>query len=136
MIAGLLHDVGKFYILSRVHSFKGVIVDQDALWDIVDRWHLNIGEAILENWDAPEDVRVAVLNHRDLGWTHAGPPDLTDIVQAANILDAHRDLEHGVQIDWDSPSPGFVLLNLNQRTSQELMDAGKDEVELILQAIS
>lgn len=136
MIAGLLHDIGKFYILYRAHAFTEIFVDQQALWDVIDRWHLNIGAAILESWDVAEDIRVAVLEHRDLDRVHKGPPDLTDVVLAADILDADNHLEREPLIDWDSLPPALVLLNLDQQAATTLLAEVKEEIELIFSALA
>jgi len=136
MIAGLLHDVGKFYILSRAHSFGEGLFDEAALWEVIDRWHLSIGAAILESWDVDEEIRTAVLDHRDLERTHAGPPDLTDVVLAANILDAHHHVDREPLIHWDALPPALVLLKLDQAAGQALMEDAKEELDLIFQALA
>jgi putative nucleotidyltransferase with HDIG domain len=136
MLAGLLHDIGKFYILSRAQSFSGVIDDLNALWDVVDRWHLDIGAAVLENWEIPDQIRAAVLDHRDFERAHAGPADLTDVVIAADIFDAHQHLEQKPFIDWDRPPPALVLLNLDQQTGGALIEDRREELDLIFQAIA
>lgn len=136
MIAGLLHDVGKFYILSRAHSFTDVFTDQEALWDVIDRWHLSIGAAILESWDVDEEIRTAVLDHRDLQRTHRGGPDLTDVVLAANILDAHHHVDREPLIHWDDLPPALILLHLDESAGTALMESAKEELDLIFQALA
>ena len=136
MIAGLLHDVGKFYILARARSFAEVYADQAALWNVIDRWHLSIGAAILETWEVAEEIRAAVLEHRDLERTHRGPPDLTDVVVAANILDAHHHIDREPLIHWDDLPPALVLLGLNKEAVDALMVDAKEELDLIFQALS
>ena len=136
MIAGLLHDIGKFYILSRAHAFSDVFTNQSALWDIIDRWHLSIGAAILETWEVSEEIRNAVLEHRDLERTHRGPADITDVVLAANILDAHHHVDREPIIHWDHLPPALVLLGLNKEAGDALMVDAKEELDLIFLALS
>lgn len=136
MIAGLLHDIGKFYILNRAHAFTDFIVDEKALWEVIDRWRLSIGAAILESWEVAEDIRAAVLDHRDLQRTHRGPPDLTDVVMAADILDAHHHLDREPLIDWSGLPPALVLLNLDQASASALLEEVKEELDLIAYALS
>jgi putative nucleotidyltransferase with HDIG domain len=136
MIAGLLHDIGKFYILARAHSFADVFIDQAALWDVIDRWHLSIGAAILESWEVSEEIRNAVLEHRDLERTHRGPPDVTDVVVAADILDAHHHIDREPIIHWNELPPALVLLGLNKEAGDALMVDTKEELDLIFQALS
>jgi len=136
MIAGLLHDIGKFYILNRAHAFADFFVDKKALWDVIDRWHLSIGAAILESWEVADEIRVAVLDHRDLERSHRGPPDLTDVVMAADILDAHHHLDREPLIDWTGLPHGLVLLHLDQQAATVLLAEVKDELDLIFQALA
>ncbi|MBV8664992.1 MAG: HDOD domain-containing protein [Burkholderiaceae bacterium] len=136
MIAGLLHDIGKFYILSRAQSFPAAVADMDALWDVVDRWHLNIGAVVLENWEVSDEIRAAVLDHREFDRVHPGAADLTDVVLAADILDADFYPDREPQIDWETPPYALVLLGLNQQTGKELMVDRKEEMDLVFQALS
>ncbi len=128
--------MGKFYILARARSFAEVYADQAALWNVIDRWHLTIGATILETWEVAEEIRNAVLEHRDLERTHRGPADITDVVVAANILDAHHHIDREPLIHWDSLPPALVLLGLNKEAGDALMVDAKEELDLIFQALS
>jgi putative nucleotidyltransferase with HDIG domain len=136
MIGGLLHDIGKFYILNRANSFSEIFSDQQALWDVIDRWHLSIGAAILDSWDISADVQAAVLEHRDLERTHKGPPDLIDVVMAADVVDALHHLDRERVTDWNKLPPGLVRLNLDLPAVTALLEETKEELGLIFQALS
>jgi HD-like signal output (HDOD) protein len=136
MIAGLLHDTGKFYILSRANNYRELFSDEAALWDLVDRWHHNIGASILESWKVPDDIRAAVLEQEDPERDGKGSPDLIDVVAAADILDRHFQPGIAKQIDWTSPPRVLTSFNLDQGNSELLMQKAKDEIESIFQAIS
>jgi len=56
--AGLFHQVGKLYLLSRAHQENLVAGNPD--WEaVVSGWHPTIARAIMENWGMPEHVAVA-----------------------------------------------------------------------------
>lgn len=136
MIGGLLHDIGKFYILNRASAFTDMFPDQQALWDVIDRWHLSIGAAILDSWDISSDVQAAVLEHRDLERTHKGPPDLIDVVMAADVVDALHQLDRERVTDWNKLPPGLIRLNLDLPAVTALLAETKEELGLIFQALS
>jgi putative nucleotidyltransferase with HDIG domain len=136
MIGGLLHDIGKFYILNRANAFSEIFSDKQALWDVIDRWHLSIGAAILDSWDISADVQAAVLEHRELERTHKGPPDLTDVVMAADVVDALHQLDRERVTDWNKLPPGLVRLNLDLPAVTALLAETKEELDLIFQALS
>lgn len=136
MIAGLLHDVGKFYILHRARHHAPLFSSERALWDIVDQWHANIGAAILENWGIPDQIRNAVIEHRTLYRSHSGAPDLIDVLMAADILDAHFYANSAIMLDWDALPHALAHLQLDHEKSETLMRDTKEELYLIFQALA
>ncbi|TDK63512.1 HDOD domain-containing protein [Sapientia aquatica] len=136
MLAGLLHDVGKFYILNRASYYQSLFTSQKALWNVVDAWHSSIGAAILENWDIPEDIRSAVQNFGNPDYNHTGVADLTDLIVAADLLDAHFDERSKQTINWEELPSSLARLSLNLEKSEQLIAYTKEELNMILQAIS
>lgn len=55
-LAGLLHTMGRLYVLVRSVEYSGLAADTAALADIVASWHTAIAKAILENWNLPPRV--------------------------------------------------------------------------------
>lgn len=136
MIAGLLHDVGKFYILNRARHYQDLFVSESTLWELVDQWHASIGAAILENWEIDDDIRVAVMDHRLADLALSGKPRLTDIVATANFLDAHFVDDTLAKLDWEAVPVSLKNLHLDLEKSTLLLRDTKDELTLILQAIA
>ena len=136
MMAGLLLNIGKFYILNRAHSYTELFTDETALWELVDQWHANIGTAILESWEVPEEIVDAVLNGSDHEYAHRGPANLTDVVNAADFMDGKFYSGHTADVDWEIVPPCMVALDLDKDKSVALMSDTKDELTLIFQAIA
>lgn len=136
MLAGLLHDIGKFYILNRAHHYQNLFVSDEALWDLIDQWHASIGAAILENWEISEDIREAVMEHRDLNRHLNSRPTLTDVVATADFLDAHFVDESLPELDWERVPNALRNLQLDQENSVALMQETRLELALVLKAIS
>jgi HD-like signal output (HDOD) protein len=83
LLAGLLHNIGKVYIIARTP--KGAVqvhIDDAVLRD----WHPGIGQALIENWKLPEDIAVAVGGQNDIERSHAAPADLQDLLIVAVSL--------------------------------------------------
>lgn len=134
MLAGLLHDIGKFYILNRARDYPDLFNNEAALWEVVDRWHADVGEAILESWEIPEEIDLAVRDHRDTQRTHRGPADLTDIVTAADFLDGlyHAGKIH--ELDWEAAPLALTRLNLQSESCIALLHDTKEELGQIVHA--
>jgi HD-like signal output (HDOD) protein len=83
LLAGLLHNIGKVYIIARTpKDAVQVHVDDAVLRD----WHPGIGQALIENWKLPEDIAVAVGGQNDVERSHAAPADLQDLLIVAVSL--------------------------------------------------
>ena len=136
MMAGLLHDIGKFYILNRARHYATLFSSERALWEIVDHWHANIGAAILENWGISNEIRSAVTEHRTLDHVHPGAPDLIDVLTAADILDAHFYANSAIMLDWDKLPHALEHLRLDHEKSKVLMHDTQEELYLIFQTLA
>ena len=79
LFAGLVHDIGAFYLLSRVVKFPEFVEDRVFLLDFLVQWHENIGHALLAAMGLPEDVLVAVQEHEQAR-------DLTRIKTVADLV--------------------------------------------------
>jgi HD-like signal output (HDOD) protein len=85
LLAGLLHNIGKVYIIARTpKDALQVHVDDAVLRD----WHPGIGQALIENWKLPEEIAVAVGGQNDIERAHADPADLQDLLIVAVSLAA------------------------------------------------
>jgi HD-like signal output (HDOD) protein len=63
MFAGLVHDLGVFYLMSRAATFPELVNDKVELHALLVGWHDNIGHALLSALGSPESVLVAVQEH-------------------------------------------------------------------------
>ncbi len=136
MVAGLLHDIGKFYILNRAHHYQDLFVSEKAIWELVDQWHASIGAAILENWEIDDDIRVAVMDHLSSEMALTNKPGLTDIVATANFLDAHFVEDNLSEINWNTIPVALQNLRLDLEKCGTLLIETKIELDSIIQAIS
>jgi HD-like signal output (HDOD) protein len=86
MLSGLLHGVGKLYILSKLPRFPKLFADPAEYQQLVTSWHANIAKAVLENWEVPEDIVNAVHSCEDGERDCSGPPSLTDVLALARVV--------------------------------------------------
>lgn len=89
MLTGLVHGVGKLYILT--HSMKHPVLfgEQEMYQRIVQDWHGNIAKALLESWHMTEEIVAAVHSYEDSSRDLRGPSGvLADILQIADMLAA------------------------------------------------
>jgi HD-like signal output (HDOD) protein len=89
MLTGMMHGIGKLYVLTRAIDHPELFASTETLNQIIDQWHASIGKAILENWDFSESMAQAVGEQADFSRVHEGAPDLTDVVSVAILMAPH-----------------------------------------------
>ena len=98
-LAGILHGIGKLYILVNAVKHPALFADAQAYRGIEELWHANIAKALLENWEMPADVVAAVHLHEDLEYLHDGDIDLTDVLLIANLMAAYREHPEDIELN-------------------------------------
>lgn len=89
LLTGLLHGVGRLYIMTRAASYPELF-SNPASYQMIERdWHLSIATALLENWSIPEEIVEAVHDSEDYGREPRGAASLTDVLVAANMIVVH-----------------------------------------------
>jgi HD-like signal output (HDOD) protein len=134
LLAGLLHSVGKLYILTRTVQHPALFHDQPSLQSLLRDWHASIGKAILENWELPAEVCEAISDHEDIHREHRGPADLTDLVTVAVMMAAYA--EHPTDLELNMQGiTAFHKLGLDGPKSQLVMQEMKDEIVAMRDAL-
>ena len=66
LLAGLMHNVGRIYILTRASQYPTLTADPLTFNSIVRDWHTNVAKALLENWKVADEIVDAVAGYEDL----------------------------------------------------------------------
>ncbi len=85
-LTGLLHGIGRLYIMVRAVNGSGNFGDDGYLMELVRDWHPQIGKAVLENWGFAEEMSNAVGDQNDLERKRKHGEELTDILVTAVVL--------------------------------------------------
>jgi HD-like signal output (HDOD) protein len=90
LLTGLMHNVGRIYILTRASKFPALVADPLTFNSINRDWHMNVARAVLENWRMPEEIVDAVGGYEDMDRELRGPVTLTDVLSLATQLERNR----------------------------------------------
>jgi HD-like signal output (HDOD) protein len=134
MLCGLMHNVGKIYILARAHQHSALFNDKAALQNIMRDWHANVGKAIVENWGFPGQIVEAVGNHEDLDRQTDDPADLTDVLTVATMLSAFLGKETDLELNMQGVR-SFSRLNLDNAKCIFIMDDCAEEIAALRTAL-
>jgi HD-like signal output (HDOD) protein len=133
MLAGLLHNVGKLYILARANRHGGLFSDPAALAQVQRDWHANVGKAIVENWGFPEHISEAIGEHENIDRT-AGQADVTDVLTVAVMAAGFM----GHEVDFELNMQGvkaFRRLGLDNAKCAHIMQNCSDEISALRSAL-
>jgi HD-like signal output (HDOD) protein len=134
MLTGMMHGIGKLYVLTRVIDHPELFASHTMLNQIISEWHTSIGKAILENWNFSEAMAQAVGDQADFSRIEDGPPDLTDVVAVAILMASHEGDSPGLQAAL-SDLGAARRLGLDEEKTQAVMLESAAEVTALSQAL-
>ena len=108
MLAGLIHDLGAFYMLYRATQYEELRERQDSVKYLIIQWHESIGASLLNAIGIPEEIVNATIDHDRIRPTPDPIRSLQDVIYVANMLaDGH--FEWLMQDQQKSPEELTVL---------------------------
>ena len=134
-LAGLVHDIGKLYVLMRAQNDSVLFDCEDSLQDIMDAWHTSIGRAIVESWGFSEELAQAVNDHELYDLEGHGPPTLTDVVSVANLLANNENSEPSNRVDLNE-IPACRRLGLDTQICADIIQSSEVEIKALHQALN
>ena len=134
MLTGMMHGIGKLYVLTRVVDHPELFASNTLLSQIINEWHASIGKAILENWGFSEAMAQAVGDQADVGRALEGPADLTDVIVVSILMASRADDSPGLEASL-SDVTAAKRLGLDQTKTQAVMSESAAEVTALSQAL-
>jgi HD-like signal output (HDOD) protein len=137
MLAGLLHSIGRLYILLHAHQNDPTLRADPAFAETLETWQPVIGKAILEAWGLPQRICEAVENQDYLlGGGSAELEPLTRLLSAAKL---HHRLDAEPDLRLQHPDAEFLLggVNLGKGSFMDLVvvsQADRESMQVALAA--
>jgi HD-like signal output (HDOD) protein len=135
MLAGLLHNIGRLYILTRASRHRALFNDVASYHAIERDWHLGIATALLENWEIPDEIVLAVRDCEDLARDSRGSVSVTDVLVGASLIALHKDQPDMLEARLQSVKPA-ARLNLNRTVCEALLNQSAGEIAALREALS
>jgi len=135
MLAGLVHDIGKFYILMRADSNPALFNNRATLDELTALWHAGIGKVILETWGFTNEIVQATDEHELLDDRSPRAANLTDVVIVSNLLSHIGKNSPYRAIDY-STLPSFQRLGLDAEQIAKIMTHSKGQINAMIRALS
>ena len=132
LAAGLFHQLGTLYVLTRAHR-EGIAIGDTSEWTAtIADWTPTIARAILENWRVPEHLTDAV-EHQDA----LGREDPGELSLLASLLAAAKLYQQMQNPDADHTEAQAILANVKFGTQpfMEMMQSAREEIEAVRRVI-
>ena len=130
-LCGLLHEVGKLYILTKARDFPNLMGDPDSLATVLDQWYASVGKSIVEAWGFSEEIANSLEIEENLSSDANSPATFVDVIYAARLL-----LDSDADEVLDSSSQDIVgKLRINQDNLPGLRDAFDQHAASMRQAV-
>jgi HD-like signal output (HDOD) protein len=127
LFAGLVHDLGHFYLMWRATQSPELVAQPEELRSIVHDWHPGIGSALLQSLDLPESVSRACDEH-ELQPSILPPGSLSELISLSNRCAASRAKVTPSDViaddNWSSDT-------LDEATTRAILDEASKEVEAL-----
>jgi len=133
LLCGLMHNVGKIYILARANKHTALFNDQAALASIMRDWHANVGKAIVENWGFPPQICEAIGEHEHFDRV-VEAADLTDVLTVASLLATGIGKESNLELNMQGVS-AFTRLGLDNEKCVRIMEECAEEIAALRKAL-
>lgn len=108
MLAGLIHDLGAFYMLYRATQYDELRHRPDSVKYLIIQWHESIGVSLLNAIGIPEEIVEATVEHDQIRPTPSPIRSLSEVIYVANML-AGGHFEWLMQGKSDWPAELIVL---------------------------
>lgn len=96
MLAGLVHDLGAFYMLYRSMQYPELRARPESMRYLIVQWHESIGVTLLNALGLPAEIVDATIDHDQPRPAPTTLRTLSDVVYVANALTS-------AQFDWLYP---------------------------------
>ena len=131
MLAGMVHDIGIFYLLYRAAEYPEYKDNREDLISLIIGWHESIGESLLAALGIPDHIIHAIREHDQLKHVDT-PSSLADILYFANLL-------AGGNYEWLGCDAGVTHTEqaaADRARFADLLDEAWDDIREIQAALS
>lgn len=111
MLAGLIHDLGAFYMLYRASQYEELRQRPESMKYLIIQWHESIGISLFNALGLPEEIINATIDHDQIRPAPTAIRTLADVIYVANMLSNG----HFEWIMQDQPSLPEELAELEEK---------------------
>ena len=133
MFAGIIHEIGGFYMLSRAGDFPGLLEGDFTDW--IESGEVEVGRAVLKKLSVPESVTTTLEEYWD-GFLAMPPVTLADTLllaeELAPVLSPLHHLDGG---EIGESMTASIEMVIGEETLSRILEEAAEEVSSLTQAL-
>ncbi len=92
-LCGLLHQVGKLYILTKASDYPNLLGDAESMSKVLNDWYASVGKSIVEAWGFSDEIANSLEFEDHVMRDGNGPATMIDVIYAAQLILQQDDQE-------------------------------------------
>jgi HD-like signal output (HDOD) protein len=134
-VTGLLHGIGKLYIMVRAAARAQCLGNQRPLLELIVGWHASIGKAVLENWSFPEPVCEAIGDQGDGDRRRKHQAMLSDVLVASIVLADALEMPEP-RVTGAEGVNAFISIGLTPADCSAVLSQAAEQIRLVHEALT
>ena len=134
LLVGLMHSVGKLYILGKAEKHPELLDDGARLSAVMDQWHCPLGSVILKNWGFEVYVSTAVASYRNRKRKYSDKADYTDVLTIASLFSAFIRAEGDGEIHLNDV-PASQQLEIGVQDMVGIIESSNNQINSLRRAL-
>ena len=134
MFAGVVHDLGRFYLLSKIADYPELLADKAVLAETINDLDEAASTLVFSALNLPVSVIEAVASARKYGNTMP-PATLGDLLFVAKMVSPRHDPISELDARIVAASNAAVALKIDQGTVEDVIAASGNEIYSIVVAL-
>ena len=134
-LTGLLHGIGKLYIMARAVSAANGLGSAQSWMELISGWQAPIGKAVLQSWGFAEEMCEAVGDQDDVDrrWKHEAK--LVDVLIASLVLADARKRPEPRTIGTEGIN-AFLSIAVTPADCSAILNQADEQIRLIHEALA
>lgn len=122
-LCGLLHEIGKLYILTKAQAYPKLMGDEESLQTVMQEWYASVGRSIVEAWGFSTEIADTLETEEHLTNDTGAAPSLVDVLFLAREVVAAEDNAEEFGDTCEAPATRLKLNAERLPAIQEEFDA-------------
>ena len=134
-LTGLLHGIGKLYIMARAVTAAKDLGNQESWMELISGWQAAIGKAVLQSWGFVEEMCEAVgdQDEVDRRWKHEAR--LVDVLIASLVLSDARKMPEPRMFGTEGIN-SFLSLGVTPADCSAILADADEQIRQIHEALA